>query len=66
MDLTTALQQVGLDGWIGWVVLGFTVLSTVASAVSAAFPDSKLGSVLAPIINAIGLNIGQAKNSSEE
>ena len=62
MTIIDALQAVGLDGSVGWVVLGFAVLSTVAGAISAAMPDSSFGKLFSSIVNALALNIGKAKN----
>ena len=53
------MEDFGL--WIPVIIAGVT---GIASAISAAFPDSKLGSI-AGLVNALALNFGNAKNANE-
>lgn len=50
----------------GWVTLLIPVVIAIASAVSAAMPDSKMGGVMASIVNFLALNFGNAKNDPKQ
>lgn len=48
-----------------WIPIALAVISTAASAISAAFPDSKMGGI-AKLINGLALNFGNAKNDPKQ
>ncbi len=50
----------------GWITLIVPVVIAIASAVSAAMPDSKMGGVMAKVVNFCALNFGNAKNDPKQ
>lgn len=63
-----ALAQDGAavpDSLAVWIPIVLAAVTAIASAISAAFPDSKLGAV-AKIVNTLALNFGNAKNDPKQ
>ena len=53
------------DSLAVWIPIVLAIVTTAASAISAAFPDSKLGAI-AKIVNTLALNFGNAKNDPKQ
>lgn len=50
----------------GWITLLIPVVIAIASALSAALPDSKMGGIMAKVVNFLALNFGNAKNDPRQ
>ena len=50
-----------MEGFEKYMALALVAIPAIASAISAAFPDAKLGRI-AGLINALALNFKNAKN----
>ena len=54
-----------MEGTEIWIGIALAAIPAIASAISAAFPDSKLGSI-AKVVNALALNFGNARNDPKQ
>ena len=48
-----------------WIGIALAAIPAIASAISAAFPDSKMGGI-AKIVNTLALNFGNARNDPKQ